>query len=138
MSYLLNTMDGSPRICKWSLSAPESPELRTLDNHIDDRRKTVAVFWEPLLDFGEQRFIRELHLPAEGVAQQFAAELAEDGLTTLLQEVIPQAFQTVDSTSVGKVRAGVDGAAGEITLTAAADGIKALQREAERVDPLVA
>ena len=131
-------MDGSARICKWSLSPPDSPELRTLDNHIDDRRKTVAVFREPLLHFGEQRFIRELHFPSEGVAQQFAAELAEDGLTTLLQEVFPQALQTVDLTSVGKVRAGVDGSAGEITLTAAADGIKALQREAERVDPLVA
>ena len=70
-----------------------------------------------------------MHLPAEGVAQQFATELAENGIATFFQKVVSQARHAVDFASVRESRAGVDGASGEITFTSTSDGVKALQRE---------
>ena len=137
MIYLVEKPEGSWRFGKLSLSPSDLPELRTLHNHIDGNRKAVVLVFELLVHLGQQRLVRELYLPAQSIAQQFAAKLVQDRIATLVNKIISQALQTFDFASVGKLRSSVDGAAGHVSVTTTSDGVKTLQCKTERVDPLV-
>ena len=56
----------------------------------------------------------------------------------MLQQVVPQACQSLDLVSVGERGPGVQGPARHVPLAAASDGVKAFQRKAERIDSSMA
>src|SRR5690606_38778072 len=71
-------------------------ELAAEDNRFHCRVKAVFVGGEFLLHFLQQRFVRKLHLAAQSVAKQFAAELANDVLPTIVDQVFSQTVKALD------------------------------------------
>ena len=82
-------------------------------------------------------FVAGQSLASQSVAEEFAGELGEE-LRLVLFEVVAQAGEAGEFAAVGHFAGVVDLAAGLIRGAEAADGIKTLQREAERVDALMA
>ena len=87
---------------------------------------------------GDQRLVGELHAASERVAEELAAELAEEVLAARGCEVGAEAVEALDGGAVWQVRAGVNREPGRILAAGAADGIETLQRKTERIDPPVA
>ena len=75
---------------------------------------------------------------AEGEAQQLAAELLEEGLAAGGEQVIPQPVEPLERRPRPGLGPGVDRPVAEVLVAAPADRVEAFEREAERVDPLVA
>src|SRR5205823_1774824 len=76
--------------------------------------------------------------PSEGVAEQLAAEQANDHVLLLRQQIGAQPIDSVELGAVPEFRAGIDGEAAKVPVASAADGVVALQGEPEWVDALVA
>src|SRR5262249_14969074 len=75
---------------------------------------------------------------AESVAEQLAAELLDEGITPLRQQVVSQAVETFKLRSVHSFHPRIDGPVAQVFVASPADGVEAFQREAERVDALMA
>ncbi len=90
------------------------------------------------LHVGQQRFVGELHLAAERIAQQFAAELPEERVAPDGEQIVSQTVDIGELGAVHNLDLGVDRSAAQVFFAAPADGVEAFQGKAEGVDALVA
>ena len=76
-------------------------ELRTGHDEFNHPANLMTVRFELAEHFGKKRFVRELHAPAKGVAQQLPAELAFKIVRALAEDGLPQSAKAVDLGAVG-------------------------------------
>ena len=86
----------------------------------------------------EQRLVGKLHGPAEGIAEQLAAELPDKGLPPFGQQPCPQPVDALNLCAIGQRGLRVNRLPGRIGLAEAAHRIKLLKSKAQRVDLAVA
>jgi hypothetical protein len=73
----------------------------------------------------------------QGVPEQFATELPDEGIATLRQEVIAQAIESIEFRAIQHFRLGFNRPIRQIAIPMAADGVETLQGKAVRIDAKV-
>ena len=81
--------------------------------------------------------IRELRFPTECVTHELAAELADNGRSTLLQQIVAKPVKASNLFTVWQSGTGVNRRTRRVLIASAADGVESLQCESKRVDALV-
>src|SRR5215471_1372690 len=112
------------RFLKWRISPANLSKLTTLDDRINRDSEAIIVVFQLLLHLPEERFVGKLNASAKGVAQQLAAELADDVVAPHVHEVVAQAGEAVDFLAIGEFGLHVDWPSGEVSFAKAADGVE--------------
>ena len=81
--------------------------------------------------------IGKLCFAAQGISQELAAELADDSVPAMFEQVISQAGHPVDRTAIRKLGFRIEGNARLTPLAASANGVESFQGKTKRVDSLV-
>src|SRR5262245_23576094 len=136
LNHALRSTSG--RATQFAISTADLAELPTQYNRFNRDGEAIVIRFQPLLHLLQQRLIGKLHAAAECVAQELAAKLADDGVAPRVQEVVAQARQTVDFLAVRGFCLHVDRPSRKILVATPADGVEALEGEAERVDLVMA
>ena len=106
-------------------------ELRAADDQLDGGTDVVIAGFELGKHGSDQRLVRKLHAASEGVADQFSAELTEEVVAAVLEQVTAQAVKAIDTGAVWQNDL-------RIGFASASDGIEAFESEAKRIDAAVA
>src|SRR5258708_32509085 len=114
---------------------PELERVAPSDFH-DERRHPVAVLGHRLADSLQRRRVVILYAPAQRIDQQFLRKTTDE-VVLPGQDQGPQFGRPLEREAVGKARGRVDGM-GAVDVAPGADRIIVLEREADRVHPLVA
>lgn len=123
----------------WSdvLLVPPIQKLAAFGDVEDGGGEAVVGFGEVGAHRFDERFVREDDRAAEGVADEFAAEVVGE-FGVVLAEEIAEAGDAFEGGAGFPLAGVVDGEAGFILGAGAADGVEAFQGEAEGVDLVVA
>ena len=77
-------------------STPDFAELPADYDGLYYGSHPVVVPLEPDHQFVEEGFVRKLNFAAEGIAEEFAAEVADKGVTAFLQQVGAQTIESAN------------------------------------------
>ena len=102
-------------------------ELGTLDDGFDGNGDAVVVLFQFFEHFSDEGFIGELDASAESIAEEFAAELVEDGVASDFDEVVAEAFQSAEFGAVAEDGEGIDGTSGVILFPETSDGVEGFE-----------
>jgi len=102
-------------------------ELGTLDDGFDGNGDAVVVLFEFFEHFGDEGFIGELDASTKSIAEEFAAELVEDGVASDFDEVVAEAFQSTEFGAVAEDGEGIDGSTGVILFPETSDGVEGFE-----------
>ena len=102
-------------------------ELGTLDDGFDGNGDAVVVLFQFFEHFGDEGFIGELDASTERIAEEFAAELVEDGVASDFDEVVAEAFQAAEFGAVAEDGEGIDGSSGVILFPETSDGVEGFE-----------
>src|SRR4051794_4269128 len=94
----------------------------------------IPVLTELRFEVIEQRFVRELHGASERVAEKLSAELANEGVPALREQIVSQPVDAFDFDTALECGPIVNGPAAQVFLTPAADGVETFERIAIGVD----
>src|SRR3954470_7174722 len=90
------------------------PKLRTSNDRVDQGLETIVVGGELAAEFFEGRLVGEDQAAAEGIGEQFAAEVVDEIVPAMLADEGAEALEALAFAAAGKLGPGVDRAAGEI------------------------
>jgi len=79
-----------------------------------------------------------LHAPTQRIAQELAAKLAHESIAAGCQQIGAKSFHSLNLGAVHDLRPRVDLAVAEVTIAMPPNGVEVFQREAERIDALMA
>ena len=113
------------------ISTAHFTELRAADDQLDGGADVVIAGFELGEHGSNQRLVGELHAASEGVADQLAAELTEEIIAAVLEQVTAQAVETIDTGAVWQNDL-------RIGFASASDGVEAFKGKAEGIDAAVA
>src|SRR6476469_7211023 len=113
-------------------------ELATRNNTFDDAVKSIPILSELAAHLLDRRFIGDREASAQGVREQFAAEIVGEIVLPALADVAPQAFETGSFAAAGERGGGIDRTPGEILLPAFADRAEAFEDQPERLEAGIA
>src|SRR5262249_26331471 len=126
----------------WSLArvvpAALVEELGAGDDRLDQPLEPVAVGREPLAHRGERWLVGEPQRAAKREREELPAEVLNEVVSALLVQVATQAVERFAFGAVGEGGLGDHRPAAEVALAPFADRAVALERQADRVEPLVA
>ena len=75
-------------------------ELRAADDQLDGGTDVVIAGFELSEHGDDQRLVRKLHAAPQGIADQFSAELTEEIIAAVVEQVTAQAVKAIDTGAV--------------------------------------
>src|SRR5439155_21862090 len=120
------------------LLAANLAELAALDNCFGLRGKLILVLAQLALHLSQQWFVRQLHTATERIAKQLPAELSQECVLPLREQVLTHPVNTLEGGAVHQRRMRVDDTVSEVLDPGAADRVETLERKTVRVDAPVA
>src|SRR4051812_41011467 len=103
------------------------------DELLDEVAEAVVVFGGGFDDAVDLEAIERLELTATAVGEQALGEHAGELVLAAEQELF-ELSQVLEGLAAGQLAGGIDRAAFRVLIALRADGVEALQGEAERVD----
>src|ERR1043165_5083527 len=119
-------------------STPNIPELRALHNPLDGPLDAIIVLRQVGSQIGQKRPIRQLDRSPQGVPEQFATELPDEGIATLREQVIAQPIESIEFRAIQHFRLRFDGPIRQIAITMPANSIETFQGKAVGINPNMA
>src|ERR1700722_18316620 len=109
-----------PSVACHVIASANLAELPTVYDKLDRCRNAIVVCFKPGDHGFDERLVRKLDAAAKGVAEKFAAELAEEVVAPSRQQIGAEAIKTVEDLAATETGARVDGKARGIFLASAA------------------